>query len=220
MQVEQLQAQNSELNKTISRMKGDMNNLVASNKSMADELDRYKTKYREVSNNLQETQAVLKEQEETLQRIEEKIRAAMADFEGKGLSVEFRNGLIFLNLEEQLLYKSGSSKLGDDGKKVLGSLAGVLTDYPNLKVVILGNTDSVMFKKGNDNWTLSTERANGVVRVLREKYNVDPTRLTAAGKGKFNPIADNSTPEGRQKNRRTEIILNPDLSKIWESVDH
>jgi chemotaxis protein MotB len=220
LQIEQLQSQNGELNKTVGRMKNEMVTLNSSNRSMGEELDRFKSKYREVGNKLEETQAILKEQEETLHRIEEKIKTAMVDFEDKGLSVEFRIGLIFLNLEEQLLYRSGSSRLGDNGKKVLASLAGVLADYPNLKAVILGNTDSVLFKKGNDNWTLSTERANGVVRILRDEYKVDPSRLTAAGKGKYNPIADNGTPEGRAKNRRTEIILNPDLTKIWDSIEH
>ena len=83
---------------------------------------------------------------------------------------------------------------------------------------MLGNTDDKMFKKGSDNWTLSTERANGVVRAFRDTYKIDPLRLTAAGKGKYNPIADNSTEEGRAKNRRTDIILNPDLDKIWSTA--
>jgi len=86
-------------------------------------------------------------------------------------------------------------------------------------VYVVGNTDDKKFKKGNsDNLSLSTERANGVVRVLRDDYQVDPTLLVAAGKGKYAPVADNSTEEGRAKNRRTEIILNPDLLKLWESV--
>jgi len=101
----------------------------------------------------------------------------------------------------------------------LGNLANALNGYPDLKVIVVGNTDDVMYKKGAmDNWTLSTDRANGVVRILRDDYKVDPVRLTAAGKSKYNPIADNSTKEGKAKNRRTEIILNPDLEKIWDSV--
>ncbi|HET6723252.1 MAG TPA: OmpA family protein, partial [Chitinophagaceae bacterium] len=87
-----------------------------------------------------------------------------------------------------------------------------------LKVIVVGNTDDVKMKGAKDNWTLSTERANGVVRTLRDSYKVDPTRLTAAGKGKYNPIADNTTAEGRAKNRRTEIVLNPDWRRVWESI--
>jgi len=84
---------------------------------------------------------------------------------------------------------------------------------------VIGNTDDKKFKGSSDNMSLSTERANGVVRILANDYKVDPTRLTAAGKGKYNPVADNKTEEGRAKNRRTEIILNPDWEKVWETVE-
>ena len=93
-----------------------------------------------------------------------------------------------------------------------------MNEFPKLKVVVVGNTDTVHVKGVKDNWSLSTERANGVVRVLSKDYSVDPMRLMAAGKSKFNPVADNSTAEGRAKNRRTEIVLNPDWERIWESV--
>ena len=111
--------------------------------------------------------------------------------------------------------------IGNDGKKALEALATALNGYPNLKVIVVGHTDDVMFKKGNndDNLSLSTERANGVTRALREN-NVDPLRLTSAGQGKYHPVGDNTTKEGRAKNRRTEIILNPDLLKLWESVQN
>jgi len=115
------------------------------------------------------------------------------------------------------MYKSGSSKVNDEGKKALSNLAAVLNEYPKLKVIVLGHTDDKKFKKGSDNWTLSTERANGIVRVLTD-LNVDPNRLTSGGQGKYNPVADNSTDEGRAQNRRTEIILNPDMTALLENV--
>ena len=124
-------------------------------------------------------------------------------------------------MEDKLLYKSGSAVLGEEGKKALGNIASALNQYPDLKVVVMGNTDDQKFKNSNtDNLSLSTERANAVVRVLRDSYQVDPVRLTAAGKGKYAPVADNTSPEGRAKNRRTEIILRPDLVKLWQSVQH
>ena len=122
-------------------------------------------------------------------------------------------------MEDKLLYKSGSAVLGEDGKTALENIAAALNEYPDLKVVVVGHTDDKKFKNSNsDNLSLSTERANSVVRVLRDSYHVDPTRLTAAGKGKYSPVADNTTEEGRAKNRRTEIILRPDFMKLWESV--
>jgi chemotaxis protein MotB len=121
-------------------------------------------------------------------------------------------------MAEGLMYKTGSAALAPDAKAALGNLASVLNEYPKLKVYVVGNTDDKPFKKGGDNLQLSTDRANGVVRILASDYKVDPSRLTAAGRGKYSPVADNSTAEGRAKNRRTEIIINPDLVKIWQSV--
>ena len=152
-------------------------------------------------------------------KLEEKVEQATEEFNDKGIEVYNKDGVIYVSMQEGLLYKSGSAQLNPDGKKALGNLASVLNEYPKLKVIVVGNTDDQAFKKKSaDNWSLSTERANGVVRVLRDEYKVDPGRLTAAGKGKYDPIADNSTAEGRAKNRRTEIVLNPDWRKLWESV--
>jgi chemotaxis protein MotB len=128
-----------------------------------------------------------------------------------------KDGLVYVSMEDNLLYKSGRAALSDSSKYALAKLARVLNDYPKLHVIVVGNTDTVQFKKGSDNWTLSTERANCVVRVLRDS-GVDPSRLTSAGKGKYAPVADNSTTEGRARNRRTDIILNPDMERIWQSV--
>ena len=91
-----------------------------------------------------------------------------------------------------------------------------MRDNPGVTCIIVGNTDTTHVKGIADNWSLSTERANAVVRILYETYNINPARLTSAGRGKYNPVADNSTEEGREKNRRIEIILNPDLSRLWE----
>jgi chemotaxis protein MotB len=98
----------------------------------------------------------------------------------------------------------------------LNTVAQVLRENPGVNCIIVGYTDDQRAKGSDDNWPLSTERAISVVRILTDTYNINPTRLTAAGKGEFSPIASNATPEGREKNRRIEIILNPDLSRLWE----
>jgi chemotaxis protein MotB len=146
--------------------------------------------------------------------MQKKIEDAMADFKDKGVDVYYKDWFVYVDMSDKLLYKSGSAVLGAEGKKAIGALANALNGYPNLKVIVLGNTDDKPIKQGGDKWSLSTERANGVVRILADDQ-VNPARLTAGGKGKYPPIADNSTEEGRAKNRRTEIILNPDLDKLW-----
>lgn len=120
-------------------------------------------------------------------------------------------------MEDKLAFPIGSTKLSDNGRQIISVVADVLNDNPGVSVIIVGNTDTIKVSKGfADNWSLSTERANSVVRVLRDTYSINPARLTAAGRGKYNPIADNATIEGRAKNRRIEIIINPDLSRLWE----
>ncbi|MBO9201727.1 MULTISPECIES: OmpA/MotB family protein [Niastella] len=215
----ELTEQNRQLKSKVSSLNNDLNSCAASQKSCSDELAQVKADNKHFQDRLAMTNAVLKEQADIMHQIQNKVDDALADFKSKGVEVYFDKGLVHVAMEDKLLYKSGSSKLGKDGKDALTHLAGVLNGYPNLKVIVLGNTDDVKFKNGMDNWTLSTERANGVVRVLEDEGNMNPTRITAAGKGKYNPIAENNTEENRSKNRRTDIILNPDLDKLWESVD-
>jgi chemotaxis protein MotB len=224
--LEAVQGQNAELteqNRTlkskVSSLNTDLGNCTAGQKSCMDELTQVKADNKHFQERLATTNAVLKEQADMMHQIQTKVDAALTDFKDKGVEVYFNKGLVHVSMEDKLLYKTGSAKLGPEGKDALTHLAGVLSGYPNLKIIVLGNTDDVKFKNGMDNWTLSTERANGVVRVLKDEGKLDPMRLTAAGKGMYNPVAENTTEEGRSKNRRTDIILNPDLDKLWESVE-
>lgn len=220
-QINSMQTQINNLNKTNADLKGQVASAQDDTKAMEDKYNSCQSSARANERKLQQVQSVLDDQAKNLHAVQQKLDEALVNFESKGVEVYYKDGLVHVDMSDNLLYKTGSSKLSDSGKEALSALASVLNDYPNLKVIVLGNTDDVKFKKGStDNWSLSTERANGVVRTLKDAYNVDPARLTAAGKGKYAPIADNSTAEGRAKNRRTDIILNPDLARLWNSVDH
>jgi chemotaxis protein MotB len=222
MEADELRARNAELTRNVSSLQKDrteMQKEVLRGKAMEDEYNQYRVKCMKVEERYNAAQSVLDEQSAILHQIEAKLEQALVDFQNKGVEVYYNKGFVFVSMEDNLMYNTGSSKLNENGKKALSNLASVLNEYPKLKVIVLGNTDDVPFKKGTDNWSLSTERANGVVRVLRDLYQVDPSRLTAAGKGKYNPVADNSTAEGRAKNRRTDIILNPDLDRLWETIN-
>jgi chemotaxis protein MotB len=218
-QIHELSDQNKKLRDRTNSLQSELNDCSAGFKSTLNDLNACVTEYKRTKEKLEAAHEILEEQNDIMRQVESKINEALADFKNKGVEVFFKKGLVHVSLEDELLYKSGSSRLDERGKKALGNLAAVLNEYPNLKVIVLGNTDDVKFKNDMDNWTLSTERANGVVRILRHEYNMDPLRLTAAGKGKFNPVADNSTAEGRAKNRRTDIILNPDLDRLWDSIE-
>lgn len=214
----ELKKKNAELEQSVASLKTEVSNLGTQNKALAADFTNYKNGCEVDRQNLKDIKGVLNEEAQTMGRLQLLLEAAMADFSSKDVQVQNKKGMLYVSLPHELLYKSGSANLEEKGKKALGSLAAALNDFPKLQVFVVGNTDTTMFKKGSDNWTLSTERANGVVRTLRDDYKVDPSRLVAAGRGRYNPVASNSTAEGRAKNRRIDIILNPDLERLWNSV--
>jgi chemotaxis protein MotB len=218
-QISALTEKNNQLTANANSLKKQVDDLSTQNSSMTTQFASYKKECEGKAEEMKKVQAVLTEFDKNLQSLEERLDTALAKFEAKGIDVYTKDRLVYVDMKDDLLYKSGSSALSPTGKEALGDLSSVLNEFPKLKVIVVGNTDDVKFKNSNaDNLSLSTDRANGVVRLLVGDYKVDPLRLTSAGKGKFNPIADNSTAEGRAKNRRTEIILNPDWERIWETV--
>ncbi|HET6994317.1 MAG TPA: OmpA family protein [Chitinophagaceae bacterium] len=225
-EIAQLQTENGQLKEQINSMQKDLGQLKAANQSMTEEHNKlaadyssYKTSCEKTKEEYQEMNAAMMEMADETGRLQERLDSAMRDFESRGVEVYAKDRVIYVSMEDKLLYKSGSAALGAEGKKALATLASVLNDYPRLKVTVVGNTDTMHVKGIADNWSLSTERANGVVRILSKDYNVDPARLTAAGKGKFSPVANNSTEAGRAKNRRTDIVLNPDWDRLFHSVE-
>jgi len=217
-QNSQLTSANNDLKKQVSDLTTQNGTLTTQNGTLTTQFDSYKKQCQANEQELKEVNDAMNELADNMMALQAKIDSAEAEFNDKGLEVHSENGVVYVDMKDNLLYKSGSAKLSEDGKKALGNLASVLNEMPKLKVIVVGNTDTLHVKGVADNWSLSTERANGVVRTLVKEYGVDPARLTAAGKGKFNPVADNSTNEGRAKNRRTEIVLNPDWERLWESV--
>lgn len=156
----------------------------------------------------------------SIKQIQKKAEDALIQFAEAGMEVTYKNGLVYISMPDELLFIPGSAKLRKSSQESLAVVARVLNENPNLKIYVVGNTDSVKVSKGfTDNWSLSTERANSVVRVFRDQYLVSMDRVTSAGRAKYDPVADNTTPEGRAKNRRTDIILNPDLSKLWDLIE-
>jgi chemotaxis protein MotB len=214
----ELRAANSDLVSKNNDLQKQVSDLTSSSEAAKQEFEKYKADCASSKERLQILESALTEMYNNLQEVEKAIEEGMANFAGKGVEVHYKDGFVYVDMQDNLLYQSGSSTVSSEGKKALAALADALNDYPKLKVIVVGNTDDKQFKTGSDNWSLSTERANGVVRLLSKSYQVDPVRLTAAGKANFSPIADNSTKEGRAKNRHTEIILNPNLDRIWENV--
>lgn len=168
---------------------------------------------------LTKTKTLLTEEQDKMNALQNRLQESLKDFLGEDGEVKLESGTIRIEMGNNLLYPSGSAVVNPKAKKSLEALAAVLNDYPDLVVSIVGGTDDKPFRKGRgDNWSLSTDRANSVVKILTTKNNVNPDRLVASGKGEFSPVADNSTAAGRAKNRRTELVINPNLEKVWSEV--
>lgn len=145
-----------------------------------------------------------------------KIQRALMSFEGKGLTIEQRGGKIYVVLEESLLFKVGQSAVGENGQNALKQLATVLEQNPGIEITIEGHTDNSGGSKRN--WELSAERALAISQILLNNSKIEGKRIIVSGKGQYSPIAPNDTAEGRAKNRRSEIILTPDLQEIFEII--
>ncbi|WP_160068162.1 OmpA/MotB family protein [Sphingobacterium bovisgrunnientis] len=139
----------------------------------------------------------------------------------KDVDVQVLKGVVYISLSDNMLYKSGSYEVSEQAGETLSKIAKIIQDYKDYDVLIEGNTDSDPISKPNirNNWDLSTLRASSVVQALQNNYGVDPKRLTAGGRGEYNPIADNSTTAGKARNRRTQIIITPKLDQFMELID-
>ena len=169
---------------------------------------------------LEQLQALMDQQREATQEIRRKMTEALVGFNSNELSVSVKNGKVYVSLQENLLFPSGSAVVNPKGKEALGKLAEVLNMNPDITVDIEGHTDSIPIRgKYKDNWDLSTARANSIVRILTDDYSVDPVRVIASGHSQYDPVQTNSTPEGRALNRRTEIILSPKLDELFKLLE-
>jgi chemotaxis protein MotB len=170
---------------------------------------------------LQELEALIAAKEESMRKLKETLSKALNSFEGKGLTVEQKNGKVYVSMENKLLFNSGSWAVGSEGKKAVVEVGKVLGDNPDISVLIEGHTDDDPFGGSGpiaDNWDLSTKRATAIVAILSENKSINKQNLTAAGRGEFSPLASNETAEGKAKNRRIEIILTPRLDEIAEML--
>ena len=139
----------------------------------------------------------------------------------KEVDVKVLKGVVYISLADNMLYKSGSYEINERAGETLNKIAKIITDYKDYEVLVEGNTDNVPISRPNirNNWDLSALRASSVVQALQNQYGVDPKRLSAAGRGEYNPLTDNDTELGKQRNRRTQIIITPKLDQFLELID-
>ncbi|SEA20355.1 OmpA/MotB family protein [Pedobacter hartonius] len=170
---------------------------------------------------LKEVEDVLRKRDEASNKLKEKLQEALLGFTKSGLTVEMKNGKVYVSLTDKLLFPSGSIIIDEKGKQALSQLAKVLKEQPEIIIAVEGHTDSQKINnlgQIKDNWDLSVLRSTSVVRFLTETEKVPGIRLTATGKGEFQPLEANTTPDGRSKNRRIEIVLSPKLDELYNLI--
>jgi chemotaxis protein MotB len=177
----------------------------------------------ERSQRIAELEALIASKDQAMRDLKDAISKALTAFEGKGLTVEQRDGKVYVSMENKLLFKSGSWAIGSEGRTAIEQLGNVLAANPDIAVLIEGHTDNDPFSTGGqiaDNWDLSTKRATAIVQILNENEAINPESLTAAGRGEYAPIASNKTSEGKAKNRRIEVVLTPKLDEISKLLNN
>lgn len=220
-QIESLNQENERINKRNQELQADLNRIINDATSEQERLGlALKTKADDLALKeklVNELQAAIAQRDSAMAAILGRIENALKQYQADELSVELRDGKVYIALSDKLLFQSGSFQIDKRGKEALGKLAGALSKNPDISIMVEGHTDNVPIKTSaiRDNWDLSVLRATTVVDILTGEYGLTPQQLTAAGRAEFVPKSPNDTKEGRALNRRTEIIIQPRLEEIY-----
>jgi chemotaxis protein MotB len=241
-QVAQLQADTARLHRELAGLRHDLADQQASYVTLKNNYDVLKGNYdalntnfgsasskvSQLSSDLQKREQRLKEVEDILRKrdaatnaLKEKLQKALLGFQQNGLTVDIRNGKVYVSLTDKLLFPSGSIVIDERGKAALKQLAAVLNKEPDINMAVEGHTDDkkvINLGQIKDNWDLSVLRATSVTRYLTEVEKIDPHRLTATGKSEYQPVDTADNPEARTKNRRIEIVLSPKLDELYNLI--
>ena len=227
---EQLAAANAQVQSLQQQVKG----LTASNKNLQKSLDKSLTNSSQNNVSIEKLVDQINESNKYIRHLVEvksksdslnmvltnNLTRSLSKEELKEVDVQVLKGVVYISLADNMLYKSGSYEINDRAAETLSKIAKIIKDYKDYDVLIEGNTDNVPIKRENirNNWDLSCLRASSVVQALQNDYGVDPKRLTAGGRGEYNPLQPNSTEAGKQRNRRTQIIITPKLDEFMELI--
>jgi len=222
-----------DLNKQYEYVLDNNNTLMAAsareNKELMEKLELLQSSLQRKEDSLQyrekrvrELEAAIARKDSSMNHLRNKIAKALTGFEGKGLTIYTKNGQVYVSMENSLLFASGSYSVSSKGKEALENIAGVLAENRDINVLVEGHTDSDKYSGSGvikDNWDLSVMRATAVVRIMMDAADLAEEQITAAGRGEYLPLAPNDTAENKAKNRRTEVILTPDLSELADIID-
>jgi len=212
-------AENSERNRALLAKLEEKEKALTAEKNRLEKLEK---DLQSRSRRIDELESVIAAKDAKMQDLKNNISKALTAFEGKGLTVEQRNGKVYVSMENKLLFNSGSWAVGSQGRQAVKQLGSVLAQNPDINVLIEGHTDNDPYGGSGalqDNWDLSTKRATAIVHILEENKQIAQERLTAAGRGEHFPVATNESTEGKAKNRRIEVILTPKLDEVSQLLN-
>lgn len=227
-QKQSMQAQLDDLSKQLPLLKENntqllkqLENLSVISSSQAESIKRSLENIGAKDVYIQDLQAALARRDSLNLALVMNLKGVLGNLNDEDINIKVEKGVIYIDISDKMLFNTGSYVVREKAREVLGKVALVLKNQPDIEFMVEGHTDSVPYAQGVllDNWDLSVKRATSVVRILQDQYNIPPTRMTAAGRGEYINIASNDTPEGRQTNRRTRIVILPQLDQFFKLLE-
>ena len=219
--LEQARSRNEELRRNYESLQRTLDQSIMTNQSGNVNIAKLADQINESNNYIKRLVEAKSKSDSLLMVLSNNLTRSLDTSELRDVNVKVLKGVVYISLADNMLFRSGSYEISPRAMEVLGKIAKIIKDYKNYSVLVEGNTDNVPISRPNirNNWDLSNLRASSVVQVLQNEFGVDPSRLTAGGRGEYNPVASNDTAEGRQLNRRTEIIITPSLDQFMDLID-
>jgi len=220
-EMESLKRQNEFLKENNNQALKQLENLSVISSSQAESIKKSLDNIGSKDAYIMELQSALNRKDSLNLVLVTNLKGAIGNLDDKDINIKVDKGVVYIDISDKLLFKSGSYDVTDRAKEVLGKVALVLKNQPDIEFMVEGHTDSVAYKKAVliDNWDLSVKRATAVVRILQNQYGLDPSHMSASGRAEYKPIGDNSTAEGRATNRRTRIVILPQLDQFFKLLE-
>ncbi len=220
-EIESLNKQIAFLKENNTQALQQLQNLSVISSSQAESIKKSMENIGAKDNYIQDLQASMARKDSLNMALVMNLKGAIGNMDDKDINIKVDKGVVYIDISDKLLFKSGSYTITDNAKTVLGKVATVLKNQPDIEFMVEGHTDNVAFSGGvlQDNWDLSVKRATSVVRILQKEYGLDPTHISAAGRSEYKPVADNSTAEGKAANRRTRIVILPQLDQFFKLLE-
>ncbi|MEO6314844.1 MAG: OmpA family protein [Chitinophagaceae bacterium] len=220
-EIESLNKQLAFLKENNTQALQQLQNLSVISSSQAESIKKSMDNIGAKDSYIQDLQASMARKDSLNMTLVMNLKGAIGNLDDKDINIKVDKGVVYIDISDKLLFKSGSYDINDNAKEVLGKVATVLKNQPDIEFMVEGHTDNIGYSKGIliDNWDLSVKRSTSVVRILQKQYGLDPTHISAAGRGEYKPVADNTTAEGRAANRRTRIVILPQLDQFFKLLE-